>query len=257
MSALSAVSGSGEAGRITKRDVVERLAPPAAAVPAAPAATSPARAPAPSKPAVAPAAAAGRRPRAEERVRMSQAPADDRAQSRRGAAHGRDADDVQRGRHDRGHGAPRTAQAGVQGAPRRRPGHRVVLRQGQCRRAPGLSSPERRDSGRGDGAQALSTTSASPSARLRGWSCRCCATPSRCRSREIEHGIRDFAGKAQERHADARGSARRHVHHHQRRRLRIAAEHADPESAAGRHSRSAQDRGSARGGRTVRSSSGR
>ena len=68
--ALSAVSGTGDAGRITKRDVVERLAPPAAADPAAPVATSPARGPAPSKPAVAPAP----RPagtRAEERVRMS------------------------------------------------------------------------------------------------------------------------------------------------------------------------------------------
>ena len=38
------------------------------------------------------------------------------------------------------------------------------------------------------------------------------------------------------RHADARRSDGRHVHDHQRRRLRVAAEHADPESAAGRRS---------------------
>ena len=46
------------------------------------------------------------------------------------------------------------------------------------------------------------------------------------------------------RHADARGSQGRHVHHHQRRRLRLAHEHADPQPAASRHSRPAQDRGS-------------
>ena len=47
------------------------------------------------------------------------------------------------------------------------------------------------------------------------------------------------------RHADARGSDGRHVHDHQRRRLRLAAEHADPESAAGRHPRPPQDPGPA------------
>ena len=46
--------------------------------------------------------------------------------------------------------------------------------------------------------------------------------------------------------ADARGSEGRHLHDHQRRRLRIADEHADPQPAAGRHPRAAQDRGSRR-----------
>ncbi len=48
--------------------------------------------------------------------------------------------------------------------------------------------------------------------------------------------------------------ARRHVHHHQRRRVRLAALHADPQPAAGRHPRHAHDRGAAGGGATARSS---
>jgi 2-oxoglutarate dehydrogenase E2 component (dihydrolipoamide succinyltransferase) len=64
---LSAVAGSGEAGRITKRDVVERLAPapntaPAAKAPEKPAPAAKAPAPAPSRPPGT---------RAEERVRMT------------------------------------------------------------------------------------------------------------------------------------------------------------------------------------------
>ena len=51
--------------------------------------------------------------------------------------------------------------------------------------------------------------------------------------------------EGQGRHADARRSARRHVQHHQRRRVRLAHEHADPQSAAGRHPRPARDQGSA------------
>ena len=61
---------------------------------------------------------------------------------------------------------------------------------------------------------------------------------------EIEQAIRDFAQARRRRHADARGPRGRDVHDHQRRRLRLAAEHADPESAAGRHPRPAQDPGS-------------
>ena len=78
-----------------------------------------------------------------------------------------------------------------------------------------------------------------------------------CRSRGIEQGIREFAARRQGQHAHARGSEGRHVHDHQRRRLRVAAEHADSQSAAGGHPRPAQDRGSPHGGRTARSSSGR
>ena len=61
---------------------------------------------------------------------------------------------------------------------------------------------------------------------------------------EIEHGIRDFAARANEGHPDARRSARRHVQHHERRRVRLAHEHADSQSAAGRHPRPPRDQGS-------------
>ena len=63
---LSAVAGSGEAGRITKRDVVERLAPAPNATPTAKPPEKPATA---AKPAPASPRPAGTR--AEERVRMS------------------------------------------------------------------------------------------------------------------------------------------------------------------------------------------
>ena len=74
---------------------------------------------------------------------------------------------------------------------------------------------------------------------------------------EIERGIREFAKKAERRHAHARRSARRHVQHHQRRRLRLADEHADPQSAAGRHPRPARDQGAARSASAARSCCGR
>ena len=70
----------------------------------------------------------------------------------------------------------------------------------------------------------------------------------------IEQAIREFAGKAQNGTLtldDLKGGI---VHDHQRRRLRLAAEHADPEPAAGRHPRPAQDRGPARSPSRARSS---
>ena len=70
---------------------------------------------------------------------------------------------------------------------------------------------------------------------------------------DIELAIRDFAKRAPGRLADARGPQGRHVHHHQRRRLRLADEHADPQPAAGRHSRPAQDRRPRRCRSTARS----
>ena len=60
---------------------------------------------------------------------------------------------------------------------------------------------------------------------------------------EIEQADPRLRQARRGRHADARGPEGRHVHDHQRRRLRLAAEHADPEPAAGRHPRPAQDPG--------------
>jgi hypothetical protein len=64
----------------------------------------------------------------------------------------------------------------------------------------------------------------------------------------IELAIRDFAKRAQDGSLtleDLRGGT---FHDHQRRRVRIADEHADPQPAASRHSRTAQDRRSRRAG---------
>ena len=70
-------------------------------------------------------------------------------------------------------------------------GHRVVLRQGRrsarSARFPG-STPRSRAT---RWCSSTTTTSASPSARAKGSSCRCCATPTGCRSPQIEQQIRD------------------------------------------------------------------
>ena len=63
---------------------------------------------------------------------------------------------------------------------------------------------------------------------------------------QIEASIKDFAQARGRGHAVARGDQGRHLHDHQWRRLRLAAQHAHPEPAAGRHPRPAQDRGAAR-----------
>ena len=57
--------------------------------------------------------------------------------------------------------------------------------------------------------------------------------------------------------AQDRGDAGRHLHHLQRRRLRLADVDADPERAAVRHPRHAQDPGAAGGASAARSRSGR
>ena len=63
---------------------------------------------------------------------------------------------------------------------------------------------------------------------------------------EIERTIIAAGGEGAQQHADAGRPARRHVHHHQRRRLRLAALHPDPEPAAGRHPGDAHDQAAAR-----------
>ena len=63
------------------------------------------------------------------------------------------------------------------------------------------------------------------------------------RDRRSRSGVREESGG---RHALARRSEGRDLHDHQWRRVRVAAEHADPEPATGRHPRPAQDPGAAR-----------
>ena len=106
---------------------------------------------------------------------------------------------------------------------------------------PGIPAPERRDPGRRDGAEALlrhrhrrrrERRPRRARAARRGRDVVCRDRVRRSRLREARRG----------RHAHARGSHGRHVHHHQRRRVRVAAVHAHPQPAAGRHPRPAQDR---------------
>ena len=139
------------------------------------------------------------RRRSHRRARAHvEAPRDDRQAPRRGAEHRGDADDLQRGRHDRGDGAARAPQAGVQGAARRRPRHRVVLRQGGDRRAARASRASTPRSRATRWCSSTTTTSASPSARAKASSCPCCATPTGCRSPRSRSGIREFAKRAED-----------------------------------------------------------
>ena len=66
---------------------------------------------------------------------------------------------------------------------------------------------------------------------------------------EIEKTIADFGRRARDGAAQDRGDAGRHLHDLQRRRLRLADVDADPQRAAVRHPRHAQDPGAADGGR--------
>ena len=67
--------------------------------------------------------------------------------------------------------------------------------------------------------------------------------------RDREGRSRDFGQRARDGAAQDRGDAGRHVHDLERRRLRLADVDADPQRAAVRHPRHAQDPGAAGGGR--------
>ena len=68
-------------------------------------------------------------------------------------------------------------------------------------------------------------------------------------ARRDREGDRRFRPPRARRRAQDRGAAGRHLHHHQRRHLRLADVDADPQRAAIRHPRHAQDPGAAGGGR--------
>ena len=74
---------------------------------------------------------------------------------------------------------------------------------------------------------------------------------------EIERADRRLRQARARRQARHRGHAGRHLHHHQRRRLRLADVDADPQRAAVGHPRHAPHRGAAGGARTARSWSAR
>ena len=79
-------------------------------------------------------------------------------------------------------GAARTAQGGVPEAARRRPRHRLLLRQGGGRRAQGIPAAQRRDSGRRDRLQALLRHRHGGGRRRRAGRAGAFATPIGCRS---------------------------------------------------------------------------
>jgi hypothetical protein len=73
---------------------------------------------------------------------------------------------------------------------------------------------------------------------------------------EIEQTIADYGQKAKDGTLTMEDMKRRHLHHLQRRRVRLADVHADHQPAAERGARHAPHRG-APGGATARSSSAR
>ena len=191
---------AGRGGRLTKGDVLAHLEQRAGD--AAAAAPRPPRA-APRRPPAAAPRRAGRRrrrgARADERASASASPSGCVA----GAADRRDPHDLQRGRHERGHGrcarATRSASQKTHGVGARL---HVVLRARLRRGAARRPGRQRRDRRRRHRLPATTSTSASPSAPSAGWSCRSCATPTGCRF--AEHRARDRAP----RRAGARRQAR-------------------------------------------------
>ena len=189
------VRGSGDAGRVMRRDV-EQAARGAATSDAAASAT-PADAGRDAKARARAArcrSSAPRAGRAHRRARPHvEAARDDRPAAGRGAEHRRDAHDLQRGRHDGGDGAARAAQAGVQGAPRRRPRHR---RRSSSRRRSARCARSRASTRRSRATRwcsSTTTTSASPSARAEGLVVPVLRDADRMSFAEIEQQIREFA----------------------------------------------------------------
>ena len=150
-------------------------------------------------------------------------------------------------------GAAHRVQGAVREEARREARLHGLLREGlharRCRRSP-RSTPR---STAPTSSTRTTTTSASPSAPTAASSCRWCATPTACRSPRSRRQIAEFGRARPRRQALDRGHAGRHLHHLQRRRLRLADVDADPQPAAVGHPRHAQDPGAARWCATARS----
>ena len=250
------MTGSGKRGQILKEDVRGRAE-----------AKAPADEPAPAPRAVRRIIAAGTRPRPHARTDAPVPPSvgaqrrgtrgarahdaaapDHRAAPQGRAEHRRHPDDVQRRRHERGDEVAQRIQGDVREAPRREAGLHGLLREGLPAGAEGGSRGQRRDRRRRDRLQELL-----PHRRRR----RHRPRPRRAggargrpheprRDRDAGDGFRQAGARRQARH---RGHAGRHLHHHQRRRLRLAHVDANSQCASIGYPRHAPHRGASRGAR--------
>jgi len=178
---------SGKRGQVLKGDVLQEIAKSEAPKPDG--AKPESAAPAPAPPAISPSpvpiapfalrapAAAGRR-RARGARASDQVAPDHRAPAQGRAEHRRDADDLQRGRHDRNHRDARPLQGAVREEARRQARLHGFFRQGVRAGAEGRAGGQRRRSTAPISFSRTIITSASPSAPTRGSSCRSCATPT-------------------------------------------------------------------------------
>ena len=158
----------------------------------------------------------------------------------------------------RGHDARERARRAAARARTRRPRHRDRRPDEGLRR--GADAPPRGERGVHGGRDPRSTrarTSASPSRRRRGSSCRWSGAPSGSRSREIAAGPRRPRRPRAGEQAARRRPRGRHVHDLEPRHVRASRVHRRAQPAAGRDRRGRRDRGAAVVRAAASSSSGR
>ena len=161
------------------------------------------------------------------------------------AEHRRDADHLQRRRHDGGDRGARPLQGSVREEARHPPRLHGLLREGggagRARRARGqrLRSRATRSS------ITIISTSRSRSRRPRAWSCPVIRDADAMSFAEIEKAIADFGKRAKDGTLTIEEMTGRHLHHLQRRRVRLAAVDPDHQPAAVGGARHAPDRGAA------------
>ena len=253
---LASVAGSGKRGQVLKGDVLAAVAEARAPAPARARAGSSAGACANSGPRSGSRARGAhdhsRRQRPRRAGAHDQAAPDHRAPPQGRAKHRRDADDLQRGRHERSDGVARPLQGRVREEALRQARLHGLLREGLRSGAERNPGRQRRDRRRRPRLQELlphrHRRRHRQGAHRAGGARRGQAVDRR--DREVDRRARQARPR---RPAQARGAAGRNVHHHQRRHLRLADVDADSQRAAVGHPRHAQDPGAAGRGRRARS----
>ena len=184
---LAAVAGSGKRGQVLKGDVLAALTEAPTAPPA----------PAPPLPPGAPPGScrrrATRRTRAHDQATTDDCPAlEGRAEQRRHA------DDLQRGRHERGDGFAHPRQGCLRKEARHEARLHGLFRQSLRRGAEGYSVGQCRDRRHRSRSTKTIITSASPSAPTRALSSPSCAIATGSRFAEIERTIADLGKRARD-----------------------------------------------------------